>query len=56
MRTADDLDPSNYHDIGQALGVLEAARFGPFLLALAGMGLVSYGAYLALLGIFRARA
>ena len=56
VRTADAIDPRNYHDIGAALGVLESQRFGPFLLALAGVGLVAYGAYLALLGVFRGRS
>jgi hypothetical protein len=56
IRTALDLDPKSYHDIGAALGVIERARFGALLLAIAGAGLIAYGIYLFVVGLFRARA
>ena len=56
IRTALDLDPKSYHDIGAALGVIERARFGGLLLAIAGAGLIAYGIYLFVVGLFRARA
>ena len=52
IRTALDLDARNYHDIGAALGVIEHARFGGLLLVIAGAGLVAYGTYLVLVGLF----
>lgn len=52
IRTARDIDPRHYHDIGAALGVIERMRFGGVLLVVAGAGLVAYGAYLAVLGLF----
>jgi hypothetical protein len=56
VRAAKDLDPASYHDVGAALGVIEAMRFGGFLLAGAGAGLVAYGLYLFLLGLFRPKS
>jgi len=56
IRTATDLDPRNYHDIGAALGVIERVRFGGLLLGIAGAGLVAYGGYLVILGLARLRA
>ncbi len=53
IRTAHDLDPRAYRDIGGALEVIENMRFGVPLLALAGAGLVAYGGYLLLLGLFQ---
>ncbi|MDQ2869488.1 MAG: DUF1206 domain-containing protein [Acidobacteriota bacterium] len=55
IRTARDVDPKAYRDIGGALEVIEKMRYGVPLLALAGAGLVAYGGYLLLLGIFQAR-
>jgi len=52
IRTALDLDPRNYHDIGAALSVIERLRFGGLLLGIAGTGLVAYGMYLVLVGLF----
>jgi uncharacterized protein DUF1206 len=56
VRTARDVDPRAYHDIGGALEVLERMRFGALLLGAAGAGLIAYGAYLVLLGFFRRKA
>ncbi|MDQ6892113.1 MAG: DUF1206 domain-containing protein [Acidobacteriota bacterium] len=56
IRTAVDLDPRNYHDIGAALGVIEHVRFGGLLLGFAGVGLIAYGGYLLVLGLVRIRA
>ena len=56
IRTALDLDPKSYHDIGAALGVIERARFGGLLLAIAGAGLIAYGIYLFVVGLFRKKA
>jgi hypothetical protein len=53
LRAADAMDPARYHGIGGALEVLERMRFGAGFLGLAGVGLVAYGGYLALLGFFR---
>ncbi|MEP6800304.1 MAG: DUF1206 domain-containing protein [Acidobacteriota bacterium] len=53
IRTAKDVDPGSYRDIGGALEVIERMRFGVPLLAFAGAGLVAYGGYLLLLGIFQ---
>jgi hypothetical protein len=52
VRVALELDPRSYHGIGGALGLLQAMRFGGVLLAVAGVGLVAYGAYLVILGLF----
>jgi uncharacterized protein DUF1206 len=52
IRTALDLDPRSYHDIGAALGVIERVRFGGLLLVIAGAGLVAYGMYLVVVGLF----
>lgn len=53
VRVARDLDPREFHEIGGALEVLHKMRFGGPLLAIAGVGLCAYGAYLVLLGFFR---
>jgi hypothetical protein len=56
IRTAIELDPRNYHDIGAALRFIERVRFGGLLLGIAGAGLVAYGGYLVILGLARVRA
>ncbi len=53
FRVGREFDPRKYRDIGGALEIIQGMRFGPFLLGIAGLGLVSYGAYLAMLGFFR---
>ncbi len=55
VASADALDPREYRDIGGALGVLQSSRLGPWLLAIAGAGLLAYGAYLFLLGVLGGR-
>jgi len=52
VRVAIGGDARSYHGIGGALGLLQAMRFGGLLLAIAGAGLVAYGAYLVVLGLF----
>ena len=56
IRTAIEVNPRNYHDIGAALGFIERVRFGGLLLGIAGAGLVAYGGYLVILGLARVRA
>jgi hypothetical protein len=53
LRTARSVDSRKFHEIGGALDVIGAVRFGPVLLGIAGIGLVAYGAYLVFLGFFR---
>jgi Domain of Unknown Function (DUF1206) len=53
FRVGRDFDPRKYRDLGGALEIIQGMRFGPVLLGIAGLGLASYGAYLALLGFFR---
>lgn len=55
VASAGALDPRKYHDIGGALGVLQTSPFGGWLLGIAGAGLLAYGAYLFLLGVFGGR-
>lgn len=52
VRVAIEGDPRSYRGIGGALGLLQSMRFGGVLLAVAGAGLVAYGAYLFAVGIF----
>jgi hypothetical protein len=52
VRVAIERDPRSYHGIGGALGVLQSMRFGGVLLAVAGAGLVAYGGYLVVVGLF----
>ena len=52
VRVALEHDPQSYRGLGGALGLLQSMRFGGILLAVAGAGLVAYGAYLVLIGLF----
>jgi hypothetical protein len=52
VRVAIGGDARSYRGIGGALGLLQSMRFGGVLLAVAGAGLIAYGAYLVVLGLF----
>jgi hypothetical protein len=53
IRTAREKDPSQFREIGGALAVLSRTPAGPWLMGIAGLGLVAFAFYMWTLAVFR---
>ena len=53
IRTARENDPSQFREIGGALAVLSKTPAGPWLMGIAGLGLVAFAFYMWTLAVFR---
>jgi hypothetical protein len=53
IRTARERDPSQFREIGGALTVLSRTQAGPWLMGIAGLGLLAFAFYMWTLALFR---